>query len=335
MNIFRIIRSADWWEYKIPTILGLGYATGLVIGMPLETLVRPLSLFLLLLLPGVIYVSLLNDLTDLKEDLASGKRNGMAALSPVLRCILLVSCLGAGLASMYILREDPLSRNLYLLSWIVFTLYSVPPVRLKKRGLAGVFCDAAGAHFFPSLLMVSYISHEYHHALPLVWVAGTGIWSLSYGLRGILWHQFLDRENDRKARLTTFATETDQDIFQKRSLGIVLIECLALALLLSLLRTPLVYLGLGVCLALTLARARFFQVPVIAIIAPAGATRYHILLSDYYQFFLPVSLLLSDAGSHPLSYGVLLIHLLLFPRTTRTALKDLAAAFFSLMARLR
>ena len=37
------------------------------------------------------------------------------------------------------------------------------------------------------------------------WVASVAVWALSYGLRGILWHQLTDLETDRAAGVRTFA----------------------------------------------------------------------------------------------------------------------------------
>ena len=55
----------------------------------------------------------------------------------------------AGLAVAWHWRGDPLLLGCYLAAWTAFTLYSVPPFRLKVRGLAGLVADAAGRSPLP------------------------------------------------------------------------------------------------------------------------------------------------------------------------------------------
>jgi len=76
----------------------------------------------------------------------------------------------------------------YLSAWIIYTLYSVPPFRLKNRGGWGVLADAAGSNLFPTLSVVALVNHWDGGGVPIYWYITVGVWSLSFGIRGILWH---------------------------------------------------------------------------------------------------------------------------------------------------
>lgn len=46
---------------------------------------------------------------------------------------------------------SPIAVLLYLANWVVFTLYSIPPVQLKTRGIWGVLADTCGGQLLPTL----------------------------------------------------------------------------------------------------------------------------------------------------------------------------------------
>lgn len=92
--------------------------------------------------------------------LMTGKINRPANKSTLFVGKILIPCLLTGVGfGVYFWQLNPLSSLLYTGSWAVYSPYSLPPVRLKIRGLAGVLADALGAHLFPDLLVVSLIGH--------------------------------------------------------------------------------------------------------------------------------------------------------------------------------
>ncbi|MET0626015.1 MAG: hypothetical protein ABW250_23980, partial [Pyrinomonadaceae bacterium] len=199
------IRAVDWWEFKLSPIFAIIYATALLLNVPVASLWPLLLLALAALVPGAAYVSVLNDLTDMRDDLASGKSNRLVGRSRAFVACVLACCVLPGVAVAFYWRGDPLLWSLYLAAWVAFTLYSVPPFRLKNRGLLGLLADASGAHLFPTLLVVGLVYRWSAEPLNLVWFAAVAVWSLSLGLRGNLWHQLSDRDNDEKVHLRTFA----------------------------------------------------------------------------------------------------------------------------------
>lgn len=327
MKFLRIIRSAEWWEYKLPPLLAIGYATALNADGTLTATIPHLLFLLLALIIGATYVSIINDITDIEVDAASGKKNRMAGINPAIRWIFPGICLLAGGLCGYHLYPDLLSIGLYLIPWISFSLYSIPPVRLKNRGIWGVFADACGSHVFTSLLMISSISFLTQQTIDWLWFISTGIWALCYGMRGILWHQFYDRKNDIQADMNTYAVKIEPKDFRKKEILIFILEMLAIAVMLFSIQQVLVVVFLLLYLLVAFSRSkRLFYTPIL-IIAPEGKP-YHILMADFYQVFFPLSLLITAAITQPYAWIVLIIHIMLFPQKTLTALKDLKPLFF-------
>lgn len=321
MSVFKVIRSQEWWSYKLPPLLAIGYATALMSDVPLYRVALHLLFLLTALIVGAIYVSVVNDITDLEEDLASGKSNRVQKIPVKLRWLIPVICLSLGLMFGYFLYPDLRSCVLYLCSWIVFSLYSIKPVRLKNRGIWGVFADATGSHVFTSLLMVSSVSYVTHQELNLLWFIAVAGWSFCYGLRGILWHQFSDRENDLKVNLNTYASRILPVDFKKRAVFIMCIECLCLFFMLYELQSMLTLIFLILYFILVLGRYLMYHTQIILILFKKG-TPFQILMADYYQLFFPVALLLSAVQLQPKNVIILLIHSFLFSLGLKTALID-------------
>lgn len=322
MNFLKTIRSAEWWEYKLPPLLSIGYATAIKADYTFLKSIPQLLFLLLSLIIGAIFVSIINDMTDIEEDLISEKSNRMANINPSLRWILLFFCLLAGAICCYNLFPDQLSVFLYIIPWISFSLYSFRPIRLKNRRIWGVLADASGSHIFTSLLMVSSISFFTKQNIDWLWFASTGIWALCYGMRGILWHQFYDRLNDIKAGVKTFVVKIEPESFKVNETIIFTLEVLAMLVMLYCLHQILPILFLFVYLLLAFTRTYKLGYDSVLIVAPYNKP-YHILMADFYQIFFPISLLITATIFEPYTLIVLIIHLALFPNKTIIALKDL------------
>ncbi|WP_316839574.1 UbiA family prenyltransferase [Pedobacter gandavensis] len=321
MSIFNVIRSQEWWSYKLPPLLAIGYATALMSEVPLYQVAFQLLFLLSALIVGAIYVSVINDITDLEEDLASGKSNRIEKVPPKLRWLIPVACLLLGLMFGYLLYPDLLSCVLYLLSWIVFSLYSIKPIRLKNRGFWGVLADATGSHLFTSLLMVASISYVTHQEINLVWFIAVAGWSLCYGLRGILWHQFSDRENDLKVNLNTYASHILPADFKKYAILIMTLECSCLLLMLYELQSAYALIFLVLYFTLVLGRYLLYHTQLILILFNKEKP-FQILMADYYQVFFPMALLLAAVQLNPKNLIILLIHALLFTEGLKRAFID-------------
>jgi hypothetical protein len=272
---------------------------------------------------GAAYVCFINDITDIRQDLLCGKRNRMVGVPRRLRWILPVACLLMGAPFLYVLWPDWLSMILYPMPCIAFSLYSFEPFRLKRRGIWGVLADASGAHLFPSLYILSAMSFYTAGRVNWLWFGAVAVWSLCYGLRGILWHQFRDRDNDMKAGVNTFAS--GRDGIRREGRLIFLVEILALSTMLYEIGQPLCMFFLGLYLLLVVMRSRILGRQVILVQADEHR-KFQILMMDYYQLFLPLALLAVACGMETSAIVVLVVHVLFFPLRIWDAGKD---AFFS------
>lgn len=326
MKLLDTIRYSEWWVYKLCPLLAVGYATILMSNSPFLQASFHFIFLLGSISVGAAYVCLINDLTDIQEDLACGKPNRMVGLSPRIRWILPVVCLLLGSIFFFYLWPDKLSFILYPLSCVAFSLYSFEPFRLKRRGFWGVLADACGSHFFPSLYFVSAMSYFTGQPIHWLWFASVGVWALCYGLRGILWHQFRDRKNDILAGINTFASTRDPR--RTIHLGIIIftIELVALCTMLLLIGITLNIIFLVLYAFVTLIRYRMLGQQPILIQTPPSEN-FQILMIDYYQVFLPISLLIAAAIQDINALWVLSIHILFFPKKIWCIIKDMFLSF--------
>jgi 4-hydroxybenzoate polyprenyltransferase len=300
------VRAGEWWEYKLAPILAAFYATALTLQVPVSTLWAAALTLLLALVPGAAYVSVINDLTDYDEDLAAGKRNRLLGRSRAYAAMLVAITVGAGVVFCILWRNDALLLGVYLAAWLAFSLYSLPPFRFKARGILGVLGDASGAHLFPSLVAVILAFREADRPVSAAWLAAVGAWALANGMRGILWHQLTDRDNDRVAGVRTFAQLHPPHVAARLgTFAVFPLELAGLAAMLWQMRSGwAVALLVVYALFAALRIYRFRLNPVIV----APKSRFLIVLHEYYDLFLPVAILIQSRD-----WIVLAIHLVLFP----------------------
>lgn len=322
-DLIGLIRANEWWEYKLVTILSAFYATALVLHVAVSSLwVSALSL-LLAIVSAAIYASVINDVTDLAGDLEAGKRNAMAGRSRSIAATLVVLAVSAGSLFAWLWRDDTPLLSCYLATWLAFSLYSLPAFRFKERGAVGVLCDAAGEQLFPALVAVFLACRGAQREVSVAWVASVAIWALAYGLRGILWHQLTDADNDRAAGFQTFARRHPNAAPVIGTFIVFPIELGALAAMLWQIGSawPLAFLVLYVLYAIRSAR-RWQTAPVIVVPKP----RFFIVLHQFYSDLFPVALLIAASVRDRRVLIILAAHLLLFPRRVIHAIRRLRAS---------
>jgi 1,4-dihydroxy-2-naphthoate octaprenyltransferase len=276
---------------------------------------------LLAIAAGAVFVSLLNDVTDIEEDARAGKPNRIAGRAAPFRVLALSAPVAIGILFLVLWRDEPLLAGAYLAAWIAFTLYSVPPFRLKVRGLAGVLADACGAHLFPTLVAMLAAFRAAERPVDPLWIAAGSAWALGYGVRGILWHQLSDRANDRAAGVRTFAERHSPRLAVNTGLWAAWpLEAAGLAFLVWRSGTLLTLWFLAGYLLLVLWRIRSWKMTAV-IVAPRPD--YLILMHEYYDVFLPLSLLIASSARHPQDLWVLAAFLALFPRRPLHTLQDM------------
>src|SRR5947209_20614289 len=96
LSILRPFRVDSWWEHKTPPILATIYAIAALSRIPFPSLWPVVALALPALIVCASYVSVLNDLTDAKDDQASGKPGRWAGGGRIYPALLLAGCMAAG-----------------------------------------------------------------------------------------------------------------------------------------------------------------------------------------------------------------------------------------------
>ncbi|MDT0675696.1 UbiA family prenyltransferase [Autumnicola musiva] len=311
MKLVTYIRASEWWEYKFTPVLMVVYLLFIQLDLSFPTSCWLFIFILLSLVPGGIFVSVLNDLTDLKMDEKAGKVNRMQKLGRLKRSIFLLLPFIVGLGISWYIRTEPLAMFSYLLCGFSFVLYSVKPFRLKEKGIWGILADAFGSQVFPSLYATFLVLGSTGHEISNTQIILIVIWAACFGLRGILWHQFHDLENDIKSGISTFA----QNLSDRKSTiaGYVLMtfEIIALAGITMFSGQYWCFISLFLYWGYLLMRRWKFYTEII----PFRYTRpdYCLFMNEYYQIFLPVTLLILLSVHQPIFSILLLTHLLLFP----------------------
>ena len=279
-----------------------------------------------LALPALIvcasYVSVLNDLTDAKDDVASGKPGRWPEGSSIYPALLLAGCMAAGGAFLIVWRKDALLFCTYLLSWLAFTLYSAPPFRLKVRGIWGVLADASGAHLFPTLFAVDLVYHWNRAEATAKWTILIALWSFAAGVRGMLWHQLEDAVNDRKIGLRTFVCLHGTKAAERLGLLAFLLESAAFLIMLWVTRNALASIFLVLYGLFTLVRWRLLGIG-LTIIKLAGASR--MAMAEYYIVLYPLAYLLTASWQQPSALSLLLFHGVLFSRHGLYLVREIVA----------
>ncbi len=206
-RLFRAARPENWWFSKVPPLLAVAYLDILRIGCDSSRGALLLACFLCSISGVASYGHVVNDAFDVEADLRAGKHNHMADASWTRRFLFCATFLAAGFAPALVAHYSIPTLILLAVNLLWPTIYSLPVVRLKERGIAGLACDALGSHVTPTLLALSMFgmtSPQSGLSFPVVMT----IWAAALGIKGILHHQILDRANDIRSGTATFATRS-------------------------------------------------------------------------------------------------------------------------------
>jgi hypothetical protein len=317
------IRAREWWNYKLPLALAAAYNLAWMQSVPLHTLWLPLLLLIVGGITAGIFASVFNDLLDGREDRAAGKFTGVMMFSRRGKAMLLLLIEASMLTETWLLAPYRHAQMAFITIWALYTAYSLPPIRLKERGVWGALCIAVGEHLLPALMAVGLVVDTSHCVVPTAWFAALIVWSVAVGLRSILWHQLCDYENDRKTHTKTLGARYDFSILHRATENCVFpIELASLAVLLSCSKNPLAWMLLGVYIALDWARHKYMGVNVI-IVVPQPNFRFG--MYEYYQLFWPLAFLIVSVRTDATVWLLILVQLLLFPMIAWYCVKHAAS----------
>jgi len=333
VSLFRIIRGYEWWEYKVIPVLAAFYATALILDVPVSAIWREALMAFVATVSAAVYASVINDLTDLEDDLAAGKPNRLAGRSPLLGLTFIILSAGALAVISCRWRHDAVLLSLYLAVWLAFSLYSLPPFRLKKRGFLGILACASGEHLLPTLVAAILAFRGAQRPYNSIWLMILGTWALANGMRAILWHQLTDIDADRAVGAQTFAARHSRSATFIGTWIAFPIELLAFTAMLVEMWSWWPVAAVGAYVPLVALRIRWWHIRHV-IVTPKP--HYLFLTTELNIVLLPIAILVASALRHRGDWVVLGVHLLIFPaNVSRTSRATLSFARTALKASLR
>ena len=202
----RRLRVTEPWRYKAPFLISVPYfilfAAAASVGDALVWIL--LALCTITGVAGFAYMS--NDVADRRADVAAGRPNGTAELSTARTTLAFAVFLAAALAPwIAYVPADRVSVSLWAAELLLLLAYSVPPIRLKERGILGVTADALYAHVVPALL-AAYSFHVLTQRVFdgfVTFAVALAAWQFFLGMRSVLTHQLSDADHDRASGTST------------------------------------------------------------------------------------------------------------------------------------
>ena len=324
------LRLRNPWNYKAPLLIAFTYLTVAVCDVAASTaLVGMLaSLGTIAGIAGVAYF--LNDFGDMRQDLAAGKDNAVAAMSPTQRVSILAGFLALALLPWTLLPLTSTGLLLLGVEFVLFLLYCMPPFRFKERGWLGAITDSLYAHALPAVLaMITFAAM----ASPLPPIAKPSLemllatvfaWQAALGLRNIVLHQLIDYPNDVVGGNRTLAV----------SLGPV-----AMHTVLARVLVPLELLAFG-AFAVVVAPVLPWVLPACGLHAIFATLRLrglrlaqprtlrdvlYVYADNFYADWLPLLILFAMLLQSPSYWPLAVLHLLVFRNGLRQTWLDLRA----------
>ena len=308
MPSVRVLGRVDnWWYSKVAPAIAISYCAALLYQVPAWATARSILLIAFVGLCAGSYGHIINDVYDIEVDRNAGKRNHMARFKPWQRFAFCALTLGLGFAPALFVSYSATSLLLLAVEFLLPTIYSIPPIRLKGRGALGLVCDSLGAHMVPCLYVTSVLAHVagnpvlVHSQRSLLFICCTAIWALTLGLIGILIHEFEDRENDLRSGIRTFATDVEFSKVRGAMTIFYGIELCAFAGMVTILFpvAPAVAVATGLFVLMTTVKLtshwphyRHYEIDSTAI-------QWWQLSHPFYEAYLPVAAAIQCAWIHP------------------------------------
>jgi len=201
-KLVSFIRWPEWYDSKIPPIVGWVYYALYRLQFPCKEGISTLFAVTLFTVLYLVYGYVLNDYSDIEVDRKAGKRKHIANLQRgKARAIIIVIGL-VGILSLFVHYSKYALLMIDVIgAYILATLYSLPPVRLKERGIWGILAASVAQRIFPLLIGMCVLG--LYDFASFLWL----MTNFLIGLRYIFIHQYIDRENDLHSGVRTFATQ--------------------------------------------------------------------------------------------------------------------------------
>jgi 4-hydroxybenzoate polyprenyltransferase len=152
---------------------------------------------------------LVNDLADREVDLSQGKGNAFASVGTLTAVLVVLGALGVGIFLGWPFMAQPWFSVLWLLWVLCAVFYSLPPLRLKERGLPGLVVTIAAQQTLPTAMLFAIFGQLFSPGA-LVFV----LFATVRGISSDVSHQMRDAEADRASGIKTFAVHRGEAAVQ-------------------------------------------------------------------------------------------------------------------------
>ena len=280
--------------------------------------VAALTLFLVAIVGIAGFGHVLNDAFDVEADRRRGAYNIVAGRKSHRIAALFVLLLVLSSLPWLWLPASPFVLALLALEFALFAAYSIPPVRLKGRGLAGALTDAVYAYTVPVTVSLLVFGQLGKIRTPLWLALVIGGWTVMTGLRQILTHQLEEASRDQLSGDSTFAVRRGWQRTYRllaRRLAPAETSLFVLAILALGLHAPLAPIGLAVFVGWTI----FMHRRRTALSLPSRLadlkwlTMLNIsLMNGFNVRWLPMLMLVTLGLKDPIFLSLAALHLLVF-----------------------
>lgn len=293
-NWIGLARWRDWFQSKLPFIT----AAAILLAVPGT---RPLVIAQMVATVAfwAAFGYGVNDIADRRADERAGKTNRAVRIPPASWMLFLLFTAGGAFTTCLLWAGDASAPGFLLAGLALAFAYSVPPVRLKERGVWALPAAAAAQWSLPILAVSA--AQPWGWLRPAAW--SLGVLGLAIGIRWMAIHQLQDAAADRRADVRTYAS-SGAPVWPLIA-GAFACEIGALA--------AMVFAGWPMSQPALIALA-VWALWRTALRSPPGSFRQKLQgypeapLAEYYFLMLPLALALSRVSS---SYGFLGIATLL------------------------
>jgi cytochrome P450/4-hydroxybenzoate polyprenyltransferase len=297
-----LARWSEWYDSKLPTYVAAMAYAALRHDEPAGAQMAQMVGLLVLLCVYAAFGHIINDYADREADRVAGKDKLLAGWSErsAVAAVVLPAIATIGIAWA---RFDASTLALTAVAMVVATVYSLPPARLKERGVLGWGAAVLAQRTLPMAIVFQALD-----GWDVASAALTALTTLT-GVRYVIIHQLQDRDDDLRAGLRTAVTERDprRVVALLHRLFILELAGVCGTVLLMSLFVPQVGLA-GIGYALT-RRAR-----------PLSPVSYGALY-DFHCAVLPFSLVVLLAARNPVFMPVVFVTAALLVRPLRVTFR--------------
>lgn len=320
--MLKSIKANQWWGYHYMVMLGSAYYVIYITPvLPSVWLVlAKLAIFTLATVGIASFGYVINDLLDMKQDLRSGHYNIMAKQTRLGRILILVLVLLLGIIPWFWLPRTPLILTLLVSEYALFLAYSVPPVRLKARGLLGPIADSIYAYVLPGSIAALVASDGSQSPEFALYISIFILWSFLFGVVGILRHQLFDHSRDKLDNINTFAIGGGWNVAYAVTLWLAKASFFAYLILIALQghAGPFILVGFGAHLLRQLWNwnrqlivSTQFRDPVAR--PDRFQLLYSLIIGEFCWYWQPLIVLILLAARSSDYLFLLMVHLILLP----------------------